>query len=174
MEDIPSIRAIALRNVLKSDSEEYLTRKIYRSYSKAFHTPLHVVEELPEYDVFLHFFEDMYESMEAKEREAEVDDILLTDEEADAQRRREDADEAELFEINRDIIAEEGNLDKIKLPKEGNAMVALKKLSKEVELAVDSFKTEIEPGIQMVFEDNWDESDFEADSFGILENPKKT
>ncbi len=172
MDEFAAIRAIALRNVLKADSEDFLIRKVFRSYSKTFHTPLYLVESLPLQDVLLAFFEDLFESMEKADLENERLDIIETDEELRARQKAEDADEAEMHLLAVEAINEEkADLGKIKLPSEQSKFkAAIGKLSRDVEL-INSTLEEVrpEPGIKMIFDDTFDEADLEKDSFGLLD-----
>jgi hypothetical protein len=169
IEDLASLRTLALRNVLIGGDIEYLLRKIFRSYSKSFSTPLHLVETLPLADVILHFFEDRFENMETKDLEEERLDIIETEEELKARQLQEDRDDSELFEIERETVKQEG-LDKIKLPtEESKFKAAIGKLSKDVQLINDTLEEvrTVEPGIKMVFNEELD--DFDKDSFGLLD-----
>lgn len=70
-----AIRAIALRDVVKQDDSEYAIRKVLRWYSKTFHTPLHLAEELPIEYVLQAYWEENYENLGPEELMAEVDDF---------------------------------------------------------------------------------------------------
>lgn len=63
MDIYEAVKINALHSVLKPD-EEYYMRFIFRWYSKTFHTPLHLVPDLPVIDVLTAYYEDMYEKME--------------------------------------------------------------------------------------------------------------
>lgn len=170
MEDFNAIRTIALRNVIKADSESYLLRKVFRSYSIKFSTPLHQVSDLPLEDVFLAFFEDLFENMDKADLENERLDVIETEEEIVARQKQEDRDDAELFEIAAETVKQE-SLDKIKLPtEESKFKAAIGKLSKDVQLINDSLEeVRPEPGIKMTFDDTFDENDLDRDSFGLLD-----
>lgn len=58
---LDSIMKQAVANVIESNPE-YITRYIYRQYSKIFNTPLHQVYELPFMFVFQHFMEHKIEN----------------------------------------------------------------------------------------------------------------
>lgn len=170
MDNLNDIRTIALRNVLKADKEDYLLRKIFRSYSIKFSTPLHQISDLPLEDVFMAFFEDLFENMEKADLEEARLDLIETEEEIRARQKQEDQDDAELFEIGEETVKQEG-LDKIKLPtQESKFKAAIGKLSRDVEL-INSTLDEVrpDPGIKMTFDDTFDESDLDRDSFGLLD-----
>lgn len=66
--DLPSyemsLRIIAMRNVMSQDPpNDYTLRHIYRWYSKEFHTPLHVVDNLPRHFILTHYYEAHYEAL---------------------------------------------------------------------------------------------------------------
>jgi hypothetical protein len=63
MDIYEAVKINALHSVIKPD-EEYYMRFIFRWYSKTFHTPLHLVPDLPVIDVLTSYYEDMYEKME--------------------------------------------------------------------------------------------------------------
>ncbi len=66
---VRSIQQIALAAIVAPDAEAHY-RRIFRWYSKTFATPLHEVAALPLYDVLLAYYEDRYELLDEKEREA--------------------------------------------------------------------------------------------------------
>lgn len=74
------VRTIALRDVLDQRGD-FVLRRICRWYSKTFSTPLHEVEEMPLEYVLQHYFECMWEKLDADEIEEEKRKILLTEEE---------------------------------------------------------------------------------------------
>lgn len=97
MEDFDRLNGIklkALRGAWKPDRNAIL-RKIFRWYSKEFHTPLAEVEDLPLEDVLLHWFEVSYETLDNVERHNLAIELLETPTER-AKREMEDksADEA--------------------------------------------------------------------------------
>lgn len=177
LSDLAPLRAIALRNVIVGGDEGYLLRKIFRTYSKNFSTPLHVVESLPLYDVLLNFFENLFEEMEKKDLENERLDVIETDEEILARQKQEDREDAELFEIAKETVAQEkADLSTLKLPGEkSRLMEAVKGMTKDVELINDSLKEirEAPQGIRMIFDETLDDGDLDRDSFGLLDEPKK-
>lgn len=64
------IKIIAFSEVQKNTAE-YRLRSVYRWYSRAFATPLHMVPSLPFTDVLTAYFEDQFENMDAEDLEAE-------------------------------------------------------------------------------------------------------
>lgn len=50
------------------NEDDYYLRHIFRWYSREFHTPLHLVEDLPLVDVLTHFYECQYEELKDEER----------------------------------------------------------------------------------------------------------
>lgn len=73
--DLKALKDIALANVLTKDTE-YFYRYTCRWFSKTFNTPLMEVYELPPDEVFMAFFEEGYEKLEASE---EGEDVIFTD-----------------------------------------------------------------------------------------------
>jgi len=57
-------QTLALADVLaEKPSAEYSLRRIFRAYSEKFHTPLHLVDDIPLVDVLTHYYETCFESM---------------------------------------------------------------------------------------------------------------
>lgn len=105
MNHYEALQLLALRAVEKPDGEARL-RGICRWYSKTFHTPLHVVEELDEDDVLTAYFESIYEEMEESERQDIMRQLLETDEQKAARARARDEEAAESFEFARRMADE--------------------------------------------------------------------
>lgn len=81
---IPLFRAVrilaAAEVVSDKPSQEYHVRRICRSYSERFATPLHQVEELPILRVVQHYFEDLYERRnagDAQERHEFLEEVRM-------------------------------------------------------------------------------------------------
>ena len=75
---IRCVRLIALNNALKDKQDiEYIWRRIERWYSKAFHTPLHLVCALPRLDVYQAYIEDRYEELTDEDLHKELQELLL-------------------------------------------------------------------------------------------------
>lgn len=91
---------------MEPDSEAHF-RAICRWYSITFHTPLHLVEELPEDDVLVAYYEKTYEDMEDQEREDLLKALLETPEEKKRKALAKDIENAEAFEFSRRLAAEE-------------------------------------------------------------------
>ncbi len=105
--DHRTARILALAAVLTPESDpEYFLRRVFRWYSREFHTPLHEVERLPIDDVFQHYYEcrweDDLEKLETPQGELvrrDIDELLLEEDEATALEEAKAAEEAELDEI---------------------------------------------------------------------------
>ena len=158
MNPFDAIRTIAMRDVVEGTSA-YNIRYILRWYSKTFYTPLRDAEMIPLNDVFCHFFESRYEEMSEEDREAEIFDLLLSEDEKDKQLKEQEAeeDEADLF------AAEAQEEDSSKKP-ETMADLAAKITEPNVDINEKEDKIEDEvpksmPGIEMTFVD---EDTFEA------------
>ena len=87
MDRLRAIQIIALKEVLSDkQSQDFQLRSIFRWYSKTFHTPLHIVEELPEFDILQAYFEDQYEQLNQSDQgqaniQKLIEDLSKTDEE---------------------------------------------------------------------------------------------
>lgn len=67
MDVVEAIQFLALKAVIAEDGD-FLMRRIARWYSVTFHTPLHLVEELPNEYILTHFFEYSFDKMEKRQR----------------------------------------------------------------------------------------------------------
>lgn len=81
MDFFKAIQLRSLRNVVVDGDYDYRLRQIFRWYSKNFHTPLHVVDELPLDHVLTSFFEDKYEDLDEDEALEEIRTLTETEEE---------------------------------------------------------------------------------------------
>lgn len=106
MNHYDALKLLALRAVMKPDSDAHF-RSICRWYSITFHTPLHLVDDLPEEDILVAYYEKTYEDMEDPDREELLKVLLETEEEKKAKARRKDIEEAEAFEFTQRLAAEE-------------------------------------------------------------------
>lgn len=170
------IEHIALRDVyldklkLPGVSSDFHLRRIFREYSKKFHTPLHVVYDLPLEFVFQAWLEEFYEDQKEDSLRAEAivatkDPTKLVEE-----RRAEDAQDAEdhLF------IEEERKLQET-MKKMEEVLAVAKKFSgpiiprdRDSELVMAPAPRPAADQITMKFE----EVDFDADSFCPFEPPE--
>jgi hypothetical protein len=105
MKYLDAVRLLALKAVLKPDTEDHL-RQIFRWYSKTFSTPLHVVEGLPLDNILRTYYEDMYGGLEDEQKEELLADLLLTDEERKKKDLKKDLDNFEMEVLSR-IIRED-------------------------------------------------------------------
>lgn len=95
-----ALRLQALKTVLDPD-DEYRIRHIFRWYSQRFHTPLHEVYDLPQDDILEAFYESTYEEMNENERQSELQDLLMTEEEEKALQRSRDVERYEAYKFAR-------------------------------------------------------------------------
>jgi hypothetical protein len=169
------IEAITLRDVyldrlkLPGVSHDFHLRRIFREYSQTFHTPLHVVYELPLDFVFQAWLEEYYEKQ--KDADLRTEAIAMTKDPAvlAEERRREDEQDADTYLF----ILEERKLQE-NMKKMEQVVQKLKQTmpfvapDREVPIATVPVKPKRpEEEITMRFED----VDFEADSFGPFERP---
>jgi hypothetical protein len=161
------LRIIALRNVIKGD-DEYFLRRVFRFYSETFHTPLHMVPDLPLDDVILTYYETHFEKLEPKDLETERLAVIESPEDLRARQMEEDRDDADVFETLKEIAAEQTaeavNLDQMRLPKKTSPIHALQKLVNDVGLATEELRKP-DNNIDMRFDD------LDEDSFGLLGQP---
>jgi hypothetical protein len=169
------IEAITLRDVLLDKlklpgvSEDFHLRRIFREYSQTFHTPLHMVYELPLDFVFQAWLEEYYEKQKEADLRAEAiamtkDPSVLAEE-----RRREDAQDAETHLFIQEERKLQENMKKLEQVVDTfKKNLPFIRPDKEVPIATAPVKAKRpEEEITMRFED----VDFEADSFGPFERP---
>lgn len=174
--DLRNLELVALRDVYLSKlrkydqvSPDFDVRKIFREYSKIFHTPLHVVQTLPIEDVALAWLEEVFESYTVEDLRQEATEMLRDPGALEFLRRREDEQDAEMHRHLEEEKKVEKALKKIEDVVQKLTPQAILKRSKEPELDnVKPLPKPIQEGIKMVFED----VDLDADSFGLLDNLK--
>lgn len=128
MDVLDSLRACALRDVLsKNASRDYNLRAIFRYYAKTFHTPLHVVQDLPLVDVFQAYFEENFEAMEYEDLEAERQRLIETPEQraARADAEVDFTEEADEFAAEVAAMEKEEQLRLSTLPGYGEPQLVL-------------------------------------------------
>lgn len=103
---VRNIKLVALRDI-RDQSATYLLRSIFRWYSEKFHTPLHIVDTLPLADLLQHYFEARYEDMSDEERSVEVSRLLEDPEVLAEKKRREDAEDADVWQFGQEALAQE-------------------------------------------------------------------
>jgi hypothetical protein len=109
VETFRAIQIEALVQVLaahKDKDTEYHIRRIMRTYSARFHTPLHQVMELPFLDVMRHYFESEYEELEDEQLEEERRRLTETPEEKIARSMESESDSVEDDEYVRELEAQ--------------------------------------------------------------------
>ena len=102
---LQSLQILALDAVVRPDWNA-VYRQICREYSRKFHTPLHVVEELPHIDVLTHYYEDLYDGMDERERERLAYIVTETAEERLTREARE------TVELNSEAVSVASTLEK--------------------------------------------------------------
>ena len=183
--EFDDIELIALRDVWFTRmrqpgvSEDFRMRRIFREYSQKFHTPLHEVYELPMEFVVQAWIEEIYEDFKDEDLLAEVQSLLKTRDQVLAERKAEDADDAEMWLMEGDIKKSELAAKKIEDAVKALGQVtslfgrgatheekkAGMKLSKPAELT----NVQVKPGQKIVM--SFENVDLEADSFGLLSDP---
>lgn len=182
---LTALRLLALHNATSdSPSPDYMLRRVFRWYSKTFHTPLHEVENLPLHDVLVHYHEANYEELEEQELEVERDLLVMTAEERKAEKLRQDARKVEDYLFEKEATEEEVlTFKKPRGPKKGS-LGALKKLPDRDKTVFDAIKKAEEvvketgmlmaqasqEDINLVFADDGEFSDL-ADMDGLGNDP---
>jgi hypothetical protein len=81
-----ALQLLALKEVnAEHPSEDFQWRKLQRWYSKTFATPLHLVEDIPLYDIVRVYWEERYEGLEEAELHLEMEAAVKTDAELEAE-----------------------------------------------------------------------------------------
>jgi len=185
--DFNAIELLALRDVWFARqrrpgvSADFHVRRIFREYSQKFFTPLHEVYELPIDFVVTAWIEDIYEDFKDEDLLKEVQNLIKTEEQLLAERRREDESDADMWLLEKDIKQSEGAAKKLE-----DAVKALgdaaslfrqraptheeKAVGARMSKPVSLVNTQVVPGesISISFED----VDLDSDSFGLLSDPK--
>lgn len=156
MDRVRAIQIIALKEVLsKNQSAEFQLRSVSRWYSKTFHTPLHVVETLPEFDVLQAYFEDQYEDLNSSnEGQAQIqkllEDLAKTDEELELEAKRQDEDDVWAYKEEKIAKASESSNDSATLAK--NKKKAKEKLDRDRKAAKELEKLQDKDALGAKFE----------------------
>jgi hypothetical protein len=139
MDQIRALQIIALKEVLsKTPSSDFQTRMVCRWYSKTFHTPLHIVESLPEFDVLQAYFEDQYETLnDSNEGQAQIqkllEDLSKTDEELALAAKEQDIEDVWFYQEQKAAISQENGKSKTVITK--NSKIAKAKLERDKKTA---------------------------------------
>lgn len=106
MDFFDSIRLLALDAVTNPDGDATY-RAICRWYSITFHTPLHVVEDLPQEDVLQAHFEHTYSEMSEEDRKETLAELLVTEEEKKVKKLAKDRADAEDYDFGQRMLEHE-------------------------------------------------------------------
>ena len=101
MDLLTAIQLASMKAAEQPDHSACL-RRVFRSYSKTFHTPLHTVEELPVEVVLTAYYEELYSEMDPKDRELEIAALLETEEQRKSRVAKKDSDAAAVSSILND------------------------------------------------------------------------
>lgn len=160
MDPFLALRIRALGNVLQPDNA-FRIRRVFRWYSHRFHTPLHLVEELPTDAVLQTYYEWLYdEHMDHDDVIDEARELLKSEEERLAdlfEQGREAASDERFIAETQKLLTEEQN-------KEQNP------ISRPMQ-PLPSIVPPIEPAIKMQFDTNLDDDD--GDFVTRMQPPKK-
>lgn len=177
MDYFESLKLIALDNVIH-EKGDYGLRHVFRWYSREFHTPLHVVENLPLEDIMTHYFECQYEDMEDHHRQEEIRNLLQTEEEKQRIKYERDLDRYNDIEYAKNTAKKEAarierNAEALKAAIEANSFedAVNKKIEKPQGTAtIESLGPKLPENIEMKFLSQ-DELDAMFDN--DFANPKK-
>lgn len=135
---IQALQLIALDAVVHPDSDAKL-REIFRHYSEKWHTPLHVVQELPLANVLLNYYEDVYAEMSPDQREQMRVELLMTEEERSAAIAEEERAEVEAQQWEEQIAREEAaKQKKAETKKLSDLALSAKKMTASMEQLVET------------------------------------
>lgn len=185
MMDFTDIETIALRDVYftrtkrEGVSEDFHLRRIFREFSQKFHTPLHMVYDLPTEFVVQAWVEEFYEDCDNDALLREITATVKPIEQLLQERRKEDEVDAETYLIQRDMVESEKKMKKIEeAVKALTASVSMlkppthedQKTGRRHSAEAEMSNVKVKPGerISMTFGN----VDLEGDSFGLLDDPK--
>jgi hypothetical protein len=172
---------LALRNVYnytngRPSDTEYTLGRIFRWYSKTFHTPLHEVDDLPLYDVILAYWHEKYEGFEPDALDEEVQEMVKPVEVRNEERLEADRTDAEMWELAQEELAAQAAEDTKKRAQSNLGKRPTNPLpqlgGREAEMIPRSSVAAPPPAIKMDFEHVDTDLDLDQDSFGFLEPPK--
>jgi hypothetical protein len=115
MDIYEAVKINALNAVVNPD-EEYYLRFIFRWYSKTFHTPLHLIPDLPVIDILTAYYEELYEKMEKDDLAHEKLKSSMTPEEWAEKLKNEEMDDLAFMET----IMSKNKVDSVKVPEQKN------------------------------------------------------
>ena len=104
-----AIRILALASATaQNPAPEYSLRRIFRWYSEKFHTPLHVIDDLPLHDVLTHYYEWHVEQILDDEDalNKEISELTATPEEIRAQKMLRDRETYNDFSFEKEVRTE--------------------------------------------------------------------
>lgn len=131
---LQSLQIVALEAVLRPDWEATY-RYISRWYSTTFHTPLHLVDDLPIAEVLQHYFEAAYERMD----EAKLRDVAIEISESPEEKRLRESGEEKILAAEAEAVA--------------RTVARMKKVMERTNLAADSLgKMRLRPTAKTVAE----------------------
>lgn len=91
-----ALQLLTLKELQSGDpSEDYRWRWYFRWYSKTFHTPLHLVYDIPKYDIIQAYWEEHFEGLDETQLALELEEALKTDKELEEEALTKSADELE-------------------------------------------------------------------------------
>lgn len=175
MDFFKAIQIQALRDVIKKPGD-YNIRYVHRWYSKTFHTPLYLVEDLPVDEILRAYFEELYEEMDEGRIEDEKRKLTETDAERAIRVKKEEEDLYQDALFAEKVSKQEAERKDAKLqsqPKNQQQLSNFQSGPKLVESTIDAGAiTDQEPVIQMKF---LSETEFEKiiTDYDAMQQPEK-
>lgn len=133
-----ALRILALKEALSEEpSHDYFIRKVFRWYSKTFSTPLHLVYELPLFDIMQAYYEESYANLadekESPELHEELSNLSKSEDELEKDKLQKDKEEVDLWLMEKDMASDnKQDAEKIALQKK---KIAEEKLRRDREVA---------------------------------------
>lgn len=182
-----AIRLIALRDVYftragLADEHFYNQRQIFRWYSHYFHTPLHIVETIPQIDVLRAYWEQHFEDLDDDQLEDSVRQAVMTDEDHRHADDLEDMEKVDHFVAKRkEQVAKDAEMKKRveamkagrPMPRSGNRPLRPKEVDLVPNPELPKLINRLPTNISMKFSDEEMDFDPDMDSLGLLKKPKK-
>jgi hypothetical protein len=142
---------ILAAHAVKTGTAEYFERYLMRWFSKTFHTPYHLVQEMPFEDVLQAFYEERYATLDEDQFDQEIREMLETPEERVARLKAEE--EEELLMQQQLAEAERHNRKLSQVVQPEAAPKLLPKELKETALPelTQNLKDLIKPDVEMKF-----------------------
>lgn len=158
---VKAARLLALKAVLFPD-ENYYLRRVFRWYSRTYHTPLHIVPDLPLEDILEAYYEHVYEEVVAEDEPGKIEqairELIETEEERIKREMEEESQDIVTEDFLRKVMAEE----EIKRRKKAGSIEEIDKTQKPALTTDSANKAPIAPDldelpdIKIIYDDSED------------------